>query len=79
MLLSSIHAVSNTSDHARGRATELNVILTKSGPVEHGIERGNLVDLHGFHFQNLSDFVHCRKCQEIVVLLLSDEQDWNNG
>ena len=58
VLLSSVHAVSDAPDHARSCATELDVILAKSGPVEHSIERGNLVDLHGFHFQNLSDFVH---------------------
>ena len=79
VLLSSVHAVSDTPDHAGSCAAELDVILAESGSVEHGIERGDLVDLHGFHFQNLSDFVHSRKCKEIVVLLLSDEKDWNNG
>jgi hypothetical protein len=50
------------------------VVFAYFGSVEHRVEGGNLIDLHGRHFKNLGDLVHGRESKEIVVLLLSDEQ-----
>ena len=43
--------------------------------VEHSVETGHLVNLHGCHLKDLGNLVHCGKSQEVVVLLLSDKQN----
>ena len=74
MLLDSLDDVSRTSQLARGCSAHLQVILADLGPIEHGVEGGDLVDLHGLHIEDLGDFVHCGESEEVIVLLLRDEQ-----
>ena len=57
----------------------MQVVLANLCSVEHGVEAGHFVDLHWGHLENLGGLVHGRECQEVVVLLLSDEQDWDAG
>ena len=47
--------------------------------IEHGVERCNLEDLHGLHFQYLGYLVHSGECQEVIVLFLSNKKDWIDG
>lgn len=63
-----------TAEHARGGAADLQVVLANLRSVEHGVERGNLVDLHWGHFEDLRRLVHGGQSQKVVVLLLSNEQ-----
>ncbi len=51
------------------------MVLANLGSVEHRVEAGDLVNLHGRHLEDLSSLMHGRERQEVVVLLLSDEQD----
>ena len=74
MALDSINDLSCSSDHARGSSTDLEVVLSYLGAVKHSVERGNLVNLHGLHVEDLSNLVHGREGEEVVVLFLSDEQ-----
>ena len=62
-----------TSEHAGSGAANLKVILANLRPVEHGIESGDFIHLHGGHFENLCCLVHGRECQEVIVLLLGNE------
>ena len=55
------------------------MILSNLRSVEHGIETGHLVYLHGSHLKDLCNLVHRRKSQEVIVLLLSDEQDGDDS
>lgn len=55
------------------------MILAHLGPIEHGVEGSDLVDLHGSHVEDLGDFVHGGEGQEVVVLLLGNEQDRDAG
>ena len=74
MILDGLDDVSGTTELARSGTAYLEVILSDLGSVEHRVERGNLVHLHGLHVQDLSDLVHGGECEEVVVLFLSDEQ-----
>ena len=78
MFLSGVHALAYSSDHARCCTAELDVVLTRLSAIEHRVEGSDLVHLHGLHLQDLRHLVHGRQSQEVVVLLLSDEQDWND-
>ena len=60
-------------------STDLQVILSDLRPVEHRVEGGDLVHLHRRHLQHLRCLVHGTQRQKVVVLLLSDEQDWNDS
>ena len=53
------------------------MILADLSAVEHGIERCDFIDLHWCHVEDLSDFVHCRECQKVLILLLCDEEYWD--
>ena len=64
-----------TAEHARSGAANLQVVLADLGSVEHGVEGGDFVDLHGGHLEDLGGLVHGREGQEVVVLLLCNEQD----
>ena len=55
------------------------MVLANLCSVEHGVEGGDLVDLHGGHLEDLGSLVHGGKREEVIVLLLSDEQDWDDG
>lgn len=66
-----------TAEEAGGRAADLEVVLADLGAVEHRVEGSDLVDLHGGHLEDLCNLVHRGQGQEVVVLLLSDEQDRN--
>ena len=65
---------SYASDHARSGAAHLQVELAYSAAVEHGVETGYLVDLHGSHVENLGDLVHRRESEVVLVLLLRYEE-----
>ena len=54
------------------------MILAHLGTVEHRIKAGDLVDLHRCHFQNFGNFVHGGESQEVGVLFLSYEQEWDD-
>ena len=58
------------SEHAWGSAADLEMVLADLGSVEHGVEGGDLVDLHVGHFEDLGSLVHGAQRQEVVVLLL---------
>jgi len=58
VLFDSFHALSCSSYHARGGATELQMVLSKFCSIEHSIETGHLIYLHWFHLENLSNLVH---------------------
>ena len=73
-----IYAFTYSSNHAWGGSADLKVVLADSGSVEHREERGDLIDLHWGHLENLGSLVHGRQSQEVVVLLLSKEQYWKN-
>lgn len=64
-----------TSEHAWSCSTNLQVILANLCSVEHRVKRSDFINLHRGHLQNLGDLVHRGKCQEVIVLLLSNEQD----
>jgi len=66
-----------SSEEAGSSSADLQVVLAHSGSVEHGVEGGDLIHLHGSHLQNLGSLVHRRQSQKVVVLLLSDEQHGN--
>ena len=68
-----------TSEEARGGATDLQMVLANLCPVEHGVERGDFIDLHGGHLEDLGSLVHSRQSQEVVVLLLGDEKHGDHG
>ena len=55
------------------------MVFSKLCSIEHGVEGGNLVDLHRLHLEDLSDLVHRRQSQEVVVLLLGNEEHWNDS
>lgn len=74
MIFDCLDDVSRTSQLARCCSTYLQVILADLGPIEHGVEGGDLVDLHRLHIENFGDFVHCGQSKEVIVLLLRDEQ-----
>ena len=59
---------------AGGGPADLKVILSDLGAVEHGVEGGDLVDLHGLHVEDFGDLVHCGESQEVIVLLLCDKE-----
>ena len=67
-----------TKEAGRGSA-DLQVILADLRPVEHRVEGGDLVHLHWRHLKHLGCLVHGTERQEVVVLLLSDEQDRDAG
>ena len=58
VLLGGGDTFANTTDHARCRSAELNVVLAWFRPVEHRVERSDLVYLHRLHLEDLSDLVH---------------------
>ncbi len=67
------------SEHARGCATDLQVVLANLRSVEHSVERGNLIDLHRGHLEDLGDLVHSRQSQEVIVLFLSDKKSGDHA
>ena len=73
------HFKTYASDHAGSSATNLQVVLSNSGTVEHGVKSSDLVHLHGRHLEDLGNLVHRRERQEIVVLLLSDKKRRDAG
>jgi len=68
-----------TSEHTRSCTANLQMVLSNFSSVEHCVERCDLVDLHGCHLKNFGNFIHSRECQEVVVLLLSNEKGWNHS
>ncbi len=55
------------------------MVLADLRSIEHSVERGNLIDLHGGHLEDLGDLVHSRQSQEVIVLLLSDEKSGDHA
>ena len=64
-----------TSEHARSSSAHLQVEFAHLRSVEHRVKTGDFIHLHGGHVEDLGSFVHSGEGQEVVVLLLSDEQD----
>lgn len=71
--------LSYTSEHAWSSSAYLQVVLSNSGPVEHSIETGDFVHLHGNHLKNLGHFVHGGQGEEVVVLFLSHHEEGDAG
>lgn len=67
------------TEHAWGSSANLQVVFANLGSVEHGVESSHFIDLHWGHFQDLGSFVHGGQSQEVVVLLLGDEKDWDDS
>lgn len=78
-VLDGLNNVTGAAEHARCGAADLEMVLADLGAVEHGIERGDFVDLHGSHVEDLGDLVHGGEGQEVVVLLLRDEEGRDAG
>ena len=55
------------------------MILADLRSVEHRVERSDFINLHGGHFKDLGSLVHGGQGQEVVVLFLGNEQDWNDS
>lgn len=68
-----------TANHAWSGAADLQVVLAHLGAVEHRVERGDFVDLHRGHLEDLCHFVHCGQSEEVIVLLLRDKQHWDDA
>lgn len=68
-----------TSEETRSRAAHLQVVLADLRSVEHRVKARDFVDLHWSHLEDLGDLVHRRESQEVVVLLLSDKQNWDHA
>ena len=64
-----------TTNHAGSSPANLKMIFSDLCSVEHSVETGHLVNLHGCHLKDLGNLVHCGKSQEVIVLLLSDKQN----
>jgi len=45
----SLHDVLSSSEHARSGSTDLEVVLADLSSVEHGVETGYFIHLHGSH------------------------------
>jgi len=74
VILNCLNDIAGSSQHARSGAAYLKMILADLGAVEHGVEGGDLVDLHGLHVEDLRDLVHRRESQKVIVLLLCNKQ-----
>ena len=64
--------------HVRDRDPGIN----KDGdhiPVEHGVERRDLVDSHRLHFEQLRHIVHDADARPSLVLSLPEVQEGNNS
>ena len=67
--------VARAAQHAGRRAAHHDVVLPHRHAVEHGVERGHLVDADRRHLQKLGDAVHHLHGEEAVVLLLRDVEE----
>ena len=59
--------------------TYLYEVLAHLGPVEHGVEGGDLVDLDGRHVQHGGHLVHGRQRQPPTCLSLRQVQHRDDG
>lgn len=50
--------ITYTSEHARSGSAYLQMILADLATIEHSVETGNLINLHGGHVQNFGNLVH---------------------
>mmetsp|Transcript_18176 Transcript_18176/g.55700 ORF Transcript_18176/g.55700 Transcript_18176/m.55700 type:complete len:254 (+) Transcript_18176:271-1032(+) len=74
VLLDRLLDVFGTAHHARRRPAQLDEVLAHFLAIEHGVERGDFVDAHGGHVQQLRDAVHRRERQPAPVLSLGEVQ-----
>ena len=73
-------SASDAAQHAGRRAAHLHVrLLPHRGELEHGVERGDLVDADVGHAQHVRDQAHGRLGQPAVVLLLRPPQQRDDG
>ena len=47
-----------TTNHAWGRAADLQMVLADLSTVEHSVEASHFVNLHRGHLEDLGSFVH---------------------
>ena len=71
--------VTYTTEHAWSGSTNLQMVLADLCSVEHCVEASDFIDLHRGHLENFGSLVHGWERQEVVILLLGNEQDWDAG
>ena len=79
MILTSFDDGFWSSQLAGSGAAHLQVELSDSFPVEHGVEGGNLIDVHLVDFCDFGYFAHGGDWQEVLILFLCEGQQRNNG
>lgn len=68
-----------TSEHARRRRANLDEMLAYGFAVEHGVKSGDFVHSHGRHFEQFRDVIHDADRAPVLVLVLGNLEQRNDG